>query len=389
MPQKYTDQFYSELPLNEVSVNQLVADEKYFFPVPDDWYVVITDIKKSTQAIKDGLHQVVNLIATGSVIAGLNLARKVNTTIPFFFGGDGATLLVPPSLIDPIMGALVEHRANTAKNFGLELRIGNVPITKIYQELHQLTISKVKMGDKFFIPVVLGAGLQYAEQIVKGADFVHSLPETKGNTLDLTGMECRWDRIKPPKNLFEVVSLLVTVRNKEEQAGLYKKVLDTIDEIYGQRQTRNPISVQRLKLQATLGKINLEMKTRLGRFDPSYLISNWLVTLFGKLVYFPFDKQGQHYLNRLVELSDTLVIDGKINTVISGTSKQRELLVRALDQLEQEGEILFGWYTSKESVMSCYVRDRLDQRIHFVDGSDGGYTNAAEMLKKKMLKLVS
>ncbi|MFT5165733.1 MAG: hypothetical protein ACI8P3_000961, partial [Saprospiraceae bacterium] len=39
---------------------------------------------------------------------------------------------------------------------------------------------------------------------------------------------------------------------------------------------------------------------------------------------------------------------------------------------------------SQESVMSCYVRNRDDQHIHFVDGSQGGYTQAAIMLKKKL-----
>jgi len=110
MPGKYTDQFYSDLPLNEVSVNKLVVDSQFFFPVPDDWHVVITDIKKSTQAVKDGLHQVVNLVATGSVIAGLNIARKAHITVPFFFGGDGATLLVPASMVDQLMLGLCEFQ---------------------------------------------------------------------------------------------------------------------------------------------------------------------------------------------------------------------------------------------------------------------------------------
>jgi len=87
MPGQYTDQFYSDLPLNEVSLNELLANRQFFFPVPDDWHVIITDIKNSTQAVKDGLHQVVNLVATGSIIAALNIARKANSTIPFFFRG--------------------------------------------------------------------------------------------------------------------------------------------------------------------------------------------------------------------------------------------------------------------------------------------------------------
>jgi hypothetical protein len=34
--------------------------------------------------------------------------------------------------------------------------------------------------------------------------------------------------------------------------------------------------------------------------------------------------------------------------------------------------------------MSCYVRDRRDEHIHFIDGIGGGYTMAATVLKKKL-----
>ena len=95
-------------------------------------------------------------------------------------------------------------------------------------------------------------------------------------------------------------------------------------------------------------------------------------------------KTGKVYLHNLVELSDTLVIDGKINTVISGTTHQREQLVDALTKLEKDGEILFGLYVSTESVMSCYVRNLNDRHVHFVDGAEGGYTNAASIIKRKL-----
>jgi peroxiredoxin len=78
-----------------------------------------------------------------------------------------------------------------------------------------------------------------------------------------------------------------------------------------------------------------------------------------------------------------LVIDGKVNTVISGTAVQREKLQAALNKLEQEGEINYGLYVSRESVMSCYVRNLNEEHIHFVDGAEGGYTKAAGMLKRK------
>ena len=44
--------------------------------------------------------------------------------------------------------------------------------------------------------------------------------------LDLTGMQCRWDKIKPPENYDEVVSLLVMVKKGINQAATFKKVID-------------------------------------------------------------------------------------------------------------------------------------------------------------------
>jgi len=137
-----------------------------------------------------------------------------------------------------------------------------------------------------------------------------------------------------------------------------------------------------LKLNTTLAKISLEMRTRLGGFNPIHFLRTYLVGILGYL-YFR-TKNGKFYLDRLVEMSDTLVIDGKINTVISGTALQRNLLVTALNKMELSGEIIYGIYVSKESVMSCYVRNMNDRHIHFVDGAEGGYTKAAGMLKKKI-----
>ena len=125
------------------------------------------------------------------------------------------------------------------------------------------------------------------------------------------------------------------------------------------------------------------MRTKFGGYRPVYLLHKWITTLLG---YFYFrTKQGKKYLLQLVDMSDTLVIDGKINTVISGTSAQREQLEKALNNFESDGLISYGLFVSKESVMSCYVRNMNEDHIHFVDGAEGGYTKAAGMLKRKAL----
>ena len=203
------------------------------------------------------------------------------------------------------------------------------------------------------------------------------------SALDLSGMQCRWDKIKPPQDYNEVVSLIVTAKESEKQAEAFKKVIDKLDEIYGEAERRKPISVPMLKLKSTLEKISQEMRVRFGGYRPIYLLNKWITSLLGHF-YFR-TRKGRQYLVQLVDLSDTLVIDGKINTVISGTLQQREQLIAALNELETQGFIHYGLFVSKESIMSCYVRNLNEDHIHFVDGSEGGYTKASVMLKRKFL----
>ncbi len=217
--------------------------------------------------------------------------------------------------------------------------------------------------------------------MIKGINYHLEIENKSAAGLDLSGMECKWDKIKPPLELDEVVSLLVVARPGIKQASAFKQVIDKLDEIYGAPERRKPISIPMLKLKATIEKLGLEMRARFGGGRIFYFLFNWLKTSLG-FFYFK-TKKGKKYLQQLVALSDTLIIDGKINTVISGTAGQRLLLIAALDKLEQEGLLHYGLYVSNESVMSCYVRNLQEDHIHFVDGAEGGYTKAAGMLKRK------
>lgn len=385
MPANSNDLFYSRLPVNAIPLSELLMEEHLFFKVPDNWHVLITDVKNSTQAAMDGKHQTVNLVATGSIVAALNVAFKDNILVPFFFGGDGATFIIPPTLLDATIAALQQHRENTRKNFDLDMRVGQVPVTEIYADGHELKIGKLKTSQLFNIPVLLGDGLTYAERKIKGHEINYpELPATI-EELDMSGMHCRWDKIKPPVSNNEVVSLLVIAKEGNQQSGVFKKVMEAIDTIYGTQEARKPISINKLRMVGSFKKISAEMKTRLGSFNAWYLVRTWVTTTLGK-IYFR-TKKGKDYLYKLVDMSDTLVIDGKINTVITGTRAQREKLNEVLEALEQEGKVLFGLHVSTESVMSCYVRNLDDQHVHFIDGADGGYTKAAGVLKKKIASL--
>lgn len=381
-----TENFYSCLPIRARSLSKLVANSSLFYDVPEDWHILVADIKNSTKAIKEGKHQQVNLVATGSVIAILNLAAEKNINIPFFFGGDGATMLIPPVLLPRGISALKKHSINTLRNFEFELKVGHVSLEEVYKKRMHLTIARARINAIFNIPVVLGNGLQYAETMIKNnpeqADFI-----IDDNPLNLNGMECKWDRIKPPEKNQEVISLLVSSHGEDDPSLSFSKVLKAIDDIYGSPRSRKPISVKRLKLNAKLGQINLEMRTKIGKFNGIYFLKNWLRNSIGQ-IYFNYSDNGKNYLKKLVELTDTITIDGRINTVITGNSDQRLALVSFLDHLEKTNKIKYGLHVSNASVMSCYVKDMsTDDHIHFVDGAGGGYTKAANNLKEKLSNL--
>ncbi|XMO85523.1 DUF3095 family protein [Algibacter sp. AS12] len=375
--------FYTNLTNYKEPVTKLLSKPELFKQIPNNWSIVITDIKGSTASVQKGLSELVNLIATGSIVAALNIAKKQSIDIPFFFGGDGATLLIPPVLLHDIMEALILHQENIKKEFDIYLRVGHVPISQVYKNNQELKITKASINKLLTIPVVLGNGLHFAENLIKSKDAVVDNLNKQTDVLDLDGMECRWNKIPPPENSNEVVSLLISATNEPDQAPIFKSILEKTDELYGPLKNRNPISVPKLKLNFNYKKIKTELKASNKKFGVRNFLKVWITGLIGNFYYLP-NKTGRKYLKELTQLSDILVIDGRINMVISGTSKQRKLLTTFLDGLEKNKSIVYGIHVSNRSIMSCYVQNRNAKHIHFVDGGSSGYTRAAKVIKRKL-----
>ena len=377
-----SQKFYNSLPAEVLPLSRLYQQPKKFHGVPRDWHILITDVMNSSNAVANGDHQSINLIATGSIVAVLNIAHEYEIEIPFFFGGDGATFILPQFLKEEVFAALKVYQANVVKEFDLLLRVGTVSVAEVYDANVQLKIAKAKVSSLYIIPVVLGEGLMFAENMIK-SDSPNELAETDDPLiLNLTGLQCRWDKIPPPETHDEVMSLLVMSCIEGEQGKAFSKVMQLIDNVYGDIVTRRSISVPKLKLVTDLGRIRKELRTRIDKTILFSTVANWSKVVIGKLFFKTW--KGKTYLKKLVDLTDNIVLDGKINTVISGTVAQRKELQKGLMELEEKGEIIFGFYISDSSIMSCYVQDMNEKHIHFVDGAGGGYTEASKFLKEKI-----
>lgn len=381
---KGTNDFYERLPKHSGSLHKTISQLDLFNTVPNDWYVVMADVQNSTSAVANGLHNEVNLAATGSIVAVLNEIKKQPRTykIAYFFGGDGATFLVPPALIAHVSTIIEDYRTHVSENLNLNLRVGRMKVIDIVNTGHTVAVAKHRITEYLTIPVVLGTGLKHAEQVIKDSFVLETTHKMLANPVNLMGMECRWDEIKPSEDVNKIVCLLVSCDDDSMQPAVYSGVLMKIQEIFGTMDERQPISRTKLKLDASVSKLRKEMSARIGKFKLGYLLKNWFYTYLGSF-YFKYFEEGKRYLDKISLLSDTLMIDGTINTVLEGSTSKIETLKEYLDTIEQDGKLSYGIHVTYASVMSCYVQDRKDKHIHFVDGTEGGYTSAALMLKKK------
>ena len=173
--------------------------------------------------------------------------------------------------------------------------------------------------------------------------------------------------------------------DEKKQPAVYSAVLNKLDEIYGGIEQRHPLTINMLKLKSSFKKIHREMIARYSKWKPAYMLQTLLQTIAGKF-YFKFNLKvnnlkGHEYLSQLIAFSEILTIDGRINTIVSGTAENRRQFLKYLQQQESQKMLLYGHYVSSASIMTCYIENMNNKHIHFVDGSDGGYTEAAKVAR--------
>jgi len=383
-------QFYKNLRPFKGTLINLLDSETYFVDVPKTWHVVVVDILNSTNAVNNGNHHQVNLTATGAIISVLNTLRKAKggNEIPYFFGGDGATFIVPSPLLRKTISVLDNYSIHIMSKIDLVLRVGEIPVSHLIEKNIQLKIAKHRLTEKLSIPVVLGNGLKVAEDMIKSSFKEKETTSFDETLLNLEGMECRWDQILPDQQQAKVVCLLLDATSEDNQRIVYKDVLEQMDKIFGDFENRQPIKSNNLKLDPNPTKVWEEMKIKLTSTSWIYFFKSWLKTNFGR-IYLNLTSSGKQYLNQIEQLSHTFMLDGMINTVFTAEQHNIDRFINFLDGMEKENKLIYGIHVTHASVMSCYVLDRRTSHSHFVDGTEGGYTSAAKMfkIKKKALSV--
>lgn len=319
----------------------LVLDPSVYEPLPDDWIIGITDVVDSTSAIKSGRYKDVNYTGV-SVIAALGNAWGT-FDFPFVFRGDGAAFALPPQGIMAATSVLRQVASFAKTSFGLELRIGLLPVREIRAGGHDVRIARYAASQDATYAMFAGGGLTWAERQIKAGQYLVK-PGKHVAEPDLTGLTCEWAPI--PSQRGEILSLLVEPhehKSPEAFAALARRVLAVFDT--GHRQS-HPVPNDMV--------IAEDKRRRMGSRSWSEIASN----------------------------SDFRKYDDVLRLTLDCTPEQIDAVEAILVAARARGEISYGLHRQSHALMTCLVPSgRPDSHLHFLDGMDGGYAKAAEMME--------
>lgn len=374
--------FFATLPGADTP-RRTFADDA-FARAPDDWLLVVTDVRDSTGAFARGQHRTVNFVAAAAIAALKNLYAP--ESLPFLFAGDGVVVLLPPGRDREAAVTLARLRGFARREFGLELRVGIAPVAAVRAEGGDVEVARYEPTSGNSFGVFRGGGVAVFERALKGSpDGVLArhmvVPEAldDGELIDITGLSCRWDALQSTRGKMASVIL----RADHELGTIYDEVVALarrdgdpkavkpqnlrpkwppegfLIEARARRR-EGPLFFVALKILAVslLTAILLRRHTRLGSFDPD------------------------HYVHEIVSNTDFCRHDDTVSFVLDCAPDTIEEIRAHLERQKTEGRLRYGLHTSDTALMTCLVSSLADHlHVHFIDGGDGGYTAASRSLK--------
>lgn len=386
--------FYKDLPA--VPAAQGMCDLAQHLAVPDDWCVVIVDIVSSTVAIEAGKYKDVNMVSASAITAVLNAVDR--NEVPYIFGGDGATLLVPAALVFDVAAALYGTRQMAKEAFSLDMRAGIVWMEDLQKIKSRVRVGKLEIAPGVFQAALSGDGVTAAEKIVKSGETakahdIETLFSTKvlaSKPADFRGLECRWQPLQS-RNGFDV-SLIVLSREEEAAGALYRDILAQIEALCGRPESWKPVSEGQLNISTSPQRLSGEAKVHSsGKGGGTWLSQLGQVffhacvgracTAFG-LTAGSFD--GKTYKGSTTQNTDYIKFDNALRLVMDVTPVQKDGLTAYFEGLKNQSRIFYGMHAASAALMTCLVFDYASAHMHFVDGADGGYALAAKAMKQQI-----
>ena len=374
-----SEAFYAQLePI--VSLEGL-TDSSHYRPAPDDWFIFITDVRGSTAAVAGGRYKEVNTLGAASILCAQNACPRVD--FPFVFGGDGATLIVPPSCFEAITASLTALARKSLLEFGLELRVGCVPVADIVERGIPVMVARRQLSKGNHIALFAGGGLNAATAMVKSLDGRYLISAAANASASMEGLECRWCAV--PARRDGILSLIVHADG--DHLPLYRELLSSIQEIAPESMPITPDNLpDRWPLEFLMHESRMKKQGKLAQWLHYLGVASLtgLLTVIVKRTRHDPDSAAGRYIVSLCKNNDYLKLDDCLRMVIDVSHAQRESIAQLLDEARRRHGVRWGWHFARSALFTCVVRSP-EIHLHFVDGDEGGYTAAARNMEARSL----
>ncbi|MGF3022740.1 DUF3095 domain-containing protein [Methylobacterium aquaticum] len=383
-PAKPVDGFrYADLPTATDFLS--ILDDAQYRAVPEDWWVAVTDVVDSTGAIAAGRYRAVNFVGA-AVIAALRNAMG-RREMPFVFGGDGASVLVAPDEAAAAKAALAATVTWAREAMDLSLRAALVPVAAIRAAGHGVEVARYAPSPDVAYAMFMGGGLAFAERALKQGLYAVA-PAPTGAQPDLTGLTCRFEPAKARHGL--ILSVLAMAVEGADRNAARAAIVDVVRLATGAPARGHPLPQGGPALRWPPRGLSHEVRARgplwgslalrrlevLGRTLAAHLIFRLGLTL-GRF-------SAPRYLDELVANADFRKYDDGLRMTVDCGPDLAARIEARLEAAEAAGLVRFGLHRQAAALTTCITPvAALRDHVHFVDGENGGYARAAQVMKAK------
>ena len=138
------------------------------------------------------------------------------------------------------------------------------------------------------------------------------------------------------------------------------------------------------RLAAAEPRVRREGRVRQWLYTGKIWFQNVLLVLFLRFDVTTGTTRWRAYPELLAATTDHRKFDAMLRMVLAGSPDQRHALAAYLDAQRRGGTLSYGLHVSDRATMTCLVYERMGRQVHFVDGAEGGYTQAARQLKQQL-----
>ena len=383
--------FYSRLPILNSFFE--IGNPDHYHALPEDWFVGVTDIVNSTEAIQNNRYKKVNILGVSPIIGVLNTIN--HQELPYNFGGDGCIICIPSTLVRQAKAVFSACQQIGKAEYDLELRAALIPIKRIRDDGFDVKVARFKVSDQYQQAAFMGGGAEYAEVLLKSPDYgLDGDDAGTASEVNFDGLECRWQEVSQPDKTVGSILIKCNPQSDAPQT-VYNATLNKLSEIYGFDTKTNPLHVSELDMTMSISKLMDEVKFR--TFGESwikrvlYILKAEAQTLLGKF-FMRFDCRTSAtdwslYKPDMAINSDSRKFDDMLRLVISGTEDQHQAFEDYLHQKFNDSILAYGIHYSDSALITCMVQKYHREHVHFVDGKDGGYAYASRALKRRLKSL--